>query len=703
MGMFFIAIAGLAVFGHLHYGGDDAPTSSRLTGRHLLSEDDRDIEMEKLTCASKAPESGSIITYPIEAKGGPIILYVLGVMYMFVALAIVCDEFFVPALEELMEVTGVSDDVGGATFMAAGGSAPELFTSLIGTFGESSVGFGTIVGSAVFNVLFVIGMCAFFSKDLLKLTWWPLARDVSYYACGLIVLAIFFEDQTIELWEACVLFAGYWGYVFVMSKNAQLHAWFTKPKKGTGDAKINPGDTPTGEGGKTENRRESNVFSMYENQLETKKISAFLHPRTFRDSVLQLWLQDKKVGVMDKVRYLLVSSTGNVDKTFDTIDADKSGFIDSVELKTLLSQLLPSCTDEDVQLALKELDTSDDDRISKDEFKRWYKDSQLKLEAIREVAMKEVRTIFDSIDKDSSGTIDKTEILDLMTKVNHVFAADPTAKQAELDVIWNEAIHVSPEKITYPEFEQWYKGSVAFKEHTERQIEKDLEPDEGEEDEGGMVLEWPSGLKAQIMFIILFPLMGSLMLTVPDVRKAEKKKWYPLSFFLSIFWIGIYSFFMVEWAGVIGQSFGIPPAVMGVTFLAAGTSIPDLMTSVIVARQGLGDMAVSSSIGSNIFDILVGLPVPWILYSASKGGAAVSVQADTIPVSIVVLFLMLICVVSTIALSGWTMTKTLGSTMFCLYGVFLIQDLLRACMPSNKMPQNFIKFEPCECNTWRGD
>lgn len=46
---------------------------------------------------------------------------------------------------------------------------------------------------------------------------------------------------------------------------------------------------------------------------------------------------------------------------------------------------------------------------------------------------------------------------------------------------------------------------------------------------------------------------------------------------------------------------------MGLTILAAGTSIPDLITSVIVARKGLGDMAVSSSVGSNIFDITVGL------------------------------------------------------------------------------------------------
>ena len=57
---------------------------------------------------------------------------------------------------------GISEDVAGATFMAAGGSAPELFTSMIGVFiAFSDVGIGTIVGSAVFNILFVIGEFSF--------------------------------------------------------------------------------------------------------------------------------------------------------------------------------------------------------------------------------------------------------------------------------------------------------------------------------------------------------------------------------------------------------------------------------------------------------------------------------------------------------------------------------------------------------------
>ena len=90
------------------------------------------------------------------------------------------------------------------------------------------------------------------------------------------------------------------------------------------------------------------------------------------------------------------------------------------------------------------------------------------------------------------------------------------------------------------------------------------------------------------------------------------------------------------------NNFTFSDAVMGLTFLAAGTSVPDLITSVLVAKEGKvtlmmvvmplimismvmiirglkvspqGDMAVSSSIGSNLFDVTVGLPLPWLLYT----------------------------------------------------------------------------------------
>lgn len=162
-----------------------------------------------------------------ERRKGWVLLHIFGMIYMFVSLAIVCDEFFVPTLGVITKKLEISDDVAGATFMAAGGSAPELFTSLIGVFiSHSNVGIGTIVGSAVFNILFVIGMCALFSREMLYLTWWPLFRDVSFYILDLIMLIIFFLDNTIVWWESVMLVGGYAIYVYFMKYNVQIERAF---------------------------------------------------------------------------------------------------------------------------------------------------------------------------------------------------------------------------------------------------------------------------------------------------------------------------------------------------------------------------------------------------------------------------------------------------------------------------------------------
>jgi sodium/potassium/calcium exchanger 2 len=86
--------------------------------------------------------------------------------------------------------------------MAIGGSAPEFFTSLIGIFlAKTHIGFGTIVGSAVFNILVVIGLCAFITKgkDKIKLSSFSLYRDCSFYLVTLVLLAVFFSDKVIRL------------------------------------------------------------------------------------------------------------------------------------------------------------------------------------------------------------------------------------------------------------------------------------------------------------------------------------------------------------------------------------------------------------------------------------------------------------------------------------------------------------------------
>uniref|UniRef100_A0A182JHM3 Sodium/calcium exchanger membrane region domain-containing protein n=1 Tax=Anopheles atroparvus TaxID=41427 RepID=A0A182JHM3_ANOAO len=176
-----------------------------------------------VTDAKKDPLFPDDLFTEEQRRNGAIILHVIGVMYMFVALAIVCDEFFVPSLDVIIEKLGITDDVAGATFMAAGGSAPELFTSIMGVFVSfNDVGIGTIVGSAVFNILFVIGMCALFSKTILSLTWWPLFRDCTFYSVSLLTLIYFFRDNKIYWWEALVLFIIYILYAVFMKFNQQV-------------------------------------------------------------------------------------------------------------------------------------------------------------------------------------------------------------------------------------------------------------------------------------------------------------------------------------------------------------------------------------------------------------------------------------------------------------------------------------------------
>ncbi|KFQ01003.1 Sodium/potassium/calcium exchanger 2, partial [Haliaeetus albicilla] len=223
-----------------------------------------------------------------ERRKGAVILHVIGMIYMFIALAIVCDEFFVPSLTVITEKLAISDDVAGATFMAAGGSAPELFTSLIGVFiSHSNVGIGTIVGSAVFNILFVIGMCALFSREILNLTWWPLFRDVSFYIIDLILLIIFFLDNLIMWWESLTLLTAYFFYVTFMKFNVQVEEWVKKFLNRNKVEKVTAADAE----GKSPNAGDKDDQTLTTKpRLQRGGSSASLHNSLMRNSIFQLMI-----------------------------------------------------------------------------------------------------------------------------------------------------------------------------------------------------------------------------------------------------------------------------------------------------------------------------------------------------------------------------------------------------------------------------
>ena len=104
--------------------------------------------------------------------------------------------------------------------------------------------------------------------------------------------------------------------------------------------------------------------------------------------------------------------------------------------------------------------------------------------------------------------------------------------------------------------------------------------------------------------------------TIPDCTDPEKEKWYLVAFLLNVLWLGGLSYILVDMTTRLGCIFGIESVIMGVTVLAAGTSVPDALGSIVAAKDGMAGMAVSNAIGSNVFDICLGLGIPYFIQTA---------------------------------------------------------------------------------------
>ena len=398
---------------------------------------------------------------------GGVVVHILLAFYMFAALAIVCDDYFVPSLEQLCESLDLHPDVAGATFMAAGSSAPEFFTSVIGVFiTKGDIGLGTIVGSAVFNILFIISICGLFAGCVLTLNWWPLTRDCLFYMLSVGALIAVTYDKKVFWYEAMCLVIMYVLYIVIMYFNNNLQNFFTK------------------------------------------------------------------------------------------------------------------CLNKNEFLPLSESETESDEN--------------------------------------------KALMSDEENGDNRDIEGENTEKETEV---------------------------VSF----------DDSP-----------FNMPNGFVPGIRWIVVLPLVTLFYFTIPDCRKERWKRFYMLTFLLAVLWIAGLSYILVWMVSVIGYTFGIPDVIMGLTFLAAGSSVPDGISSLLVARQGEGDMAVSNTIGSNIFDILLCLGLPWLLKTTAVDyGSYVTVLSGSIIYTSISLLGTVVATIFLIVLNSWKLDKCLGIFFMVLYIGFI--------------------------------
>lgn len=155
------------------------------------------------------------------------------------------------------------------------------------------------------------------------------------------------------------------------------------------------------------------------------------------------------------------------------------------------------------------------------------------------------------------------------------------------------------------------------------------------------------------------------------------KKFYMLTFTFSILFIGVLCWVLVESAIGVSHILGIPEVIIALVVLAAGTSIPDMISSVIVAKQGRGGMAMSNAIGSNIFDIFIGLGLPWFIISYLRNND-IEVENTGLNESIGLLFGSVILIFIALIISKWQLKKPVGYVLIGSYLVYICYQLYLA-------------------------
>uniref|UniRef100_A0A8B9LKK6 Solute carrier family 24 member 4 n=1 Tax=Astyanax mexicanus TaxID=7994 RepID=A0A8B9LKK6_ASTMX len=474
-----------------------------------------------------------------ERKSGAVLLHILAALYMFLALAIVCDDYFVTSLEKLCEKLDLSEDVAGATFMAAGSSAPELFASVIGVFiTHGDVGVGTIVGSAVFNILCIIGVCGIFAGQVVLLTWWAVFRDSLYYTFSVVAL-------------------------IAVSPNFFM---------GKGNKNVANGNAASGS-----ELEDGNDYFGYVSD-------------------------DPSVPLLGTVKPTKNYTRGSVVMVDEIINASPPNYrFPEAGLRVMVTNHFGPKT-------------------------------RLRM------ASRLIITERQKLVQGANGV--ETAVIDGKTDIENGNVPEDKPSEEE------EGELTSP-----------------FRLPPNRRLCVHVCP--------------IGGCMNKTKWLISWPLLLLLFFTIPNCAKPRWEKYFMLSFLLSTVWIAIFSYFMVWMVTIIGYTLGIPDVIMGITFLAAGTSVPDCIASLIVARQGLGDMAVSNTIGSNVFDILVGLGLPWALQTmAINYGSEVMINSRGLVYSVVLLLGSVALTILGIHVNHWKLDFKLGMYVLVLYAIFLCFSIM---------------------------
>lgn len=162
--------------------------------------------------------------------------------------------------------------------------------------------------------------------------------------------------------------------------------------------------------------------------------------------------------------------------------------------------------------------------------------------------------------------------------------------------------------------------------------------------------------------------------TEEEVEEKPTKKWWVNVIFIILGLAGIIAGgeFVVTTASALAIKFGMSELLVSLTIVAVGTSLPELVTSMVAAKKGENDIAVGNAIGSCLFNIS-------LILGISAMFNPLTIQTS----SLVDVLVMILCVVLVLlfALKSNKVNKTCGGIMVAIYVVYLVYIVLRNIYP----------------------
>ncbi|MFM7676919.1 MAG: calcium/sodium antiporter [Synechococcus sp.] len=142
---------------------------------------------------------------------------------------------------------------------------------------------------------------------------------------------------------------------------------------------------------------------------------------------------------------------------------------------------------------------------------------------------------------------------------------------------------------------------------------------------------------------------------------------------------------LVDGATAAALGLGVSNTVIGLTIVAAGTSMPELVTSLVAAYRGKADLAIGNVVGSNLLNQLVILG----LCATVSGGRGLGVDPVMISRDLPIMVLTTIACLPIFWTQG-VITRLEGGILVVLYGLYLVEQILSTTAPAMADPFRFV-------------